>query len=315
VALSSLTGGVLPSLIHMTHLRTQLLMSFVSGLMLGIAILHMLPHSIEILGSPSRSAYFTLGGMIGMFLLLRAFHSHSHASGVTELPTQSLPADAHGECLAHTDDNGHSHSGHSHSHAESASKAPSMNWLGMLFGLGLHTMMDGVALAASVAAEADHGPWLGLAGIGTFLAVALHKPLDAFSIGSVMRKGGWSTRGRTMANACFALACPTGALLFWLGATQLASSGSTFVGCGLAVSAGFFICIALADLLPEVHFHDHDRGKLTFALFLGILLAIGIENLPGHEHGIHSHSSGDPHAGHDHSGHDHSGHDHSGHDH
>jgi zinc and cadmium transporter len=315
VALSSLTGGVLPSLIRMTHLRTQLLMSFVSGLMLGIAILHMLPHSIEILGSPSRSAYFTLGGMIGMFLLLRAFHSHSHGSGVAELPTQSLPAEAHGECLAHAGENGHAHSAHTHSHAGSASKAPSINWLGMLFGLGLHTMMDGVALAASVAAEADHGPWLGLAGIGTFLAVALHKPLDAFSIGSVMRKGGWSTRGRSIVNACFALACPTGALLFWLGATQLASSGSTFVGCGLAVSAGFFICIALADLLPEVHFHDHDRGKLTLALFLGILLAIGIENLPGHEHGTHSDATSGAHAGHDHSGHDHSGHDHSGHDH
>ena len=55
------------------------------------------------------------------------------------------------------------------------------------------------------------------------------------------------------------------------------------------MSAGFFICIALADLLPEVHFHDHDRGKLTLALFLGVLLAIGIENLPGHKHGGHNH--------------------------
>ena len=40
--------------------------------------------------------------------------------------------------------------------------------------------------------------------------------------------------------------------------------------------AGFFVGIALADLLPEVAFHDHDRGKLTLVFLLGILLAYAI---------------------------------------
>ena len=44
----------------------------------------------------------------------------------------------------------------------------------------------------------------------------------------------------------------------------------------LAFSAGAFICIALSDLLPEVHFHSHDRGKLTIAFLLGIVIAYGI---------------------------------------
>jgi len=116
------------------------------------------------------------------------------------------------------------------------------------------------------------------------------KPLDAFSIGSVMRRIGWSLRERSTVNLCFSLACPTGALLRWVGATQLDTASNLVVGSGLKVSAGFFICIALADLLPEVHFHDHDRGKLTLALFLGVLLASGIENLPGHQHGDQDHS-------------------------
>ena len=55
----------------------------------------------------------------------------------------------------------------------------------------------------------------------------------------------------------------------------------------LAVSAGFFICISLSDLLPEVSFHQHDRGKLTLSLLLGIALAFAVENLPGHSH-VHS---------------------------
>ena len=45
------------------------------------------------------------------------------------------------------------------------------------------------------------------------------------------------------------------------------------IGCALAFAAGVFLCIALADLLPEVAFHAHDRFRLTLALFLGIALA------------------------------------------
>jgi zinc and cadmium transporter len=158
----------------------------------------------------------------------------------------------------------------------------------MLFGLGLHTLMDGVALAASVAAEASHGPWLGLAGIGTFLAVVLHKPLDAFSITTVMKRGGWTAAQQNLVNLTFSLCCPLGAILFYFGVTQLGQDG-TILGWGLALSAGFFICISLSDLLPEVAFHDHDRGKLTAALLLGVALAVGIENLPGHRHAAEQH--------------------------
>ena len=32
-------------------------------------------------------------------------------------------------------------------------------------------------------------------------------------------------------------------------------------------------CIALSDLLPEIHFHRHDRGKLIVSLLVGISLA------------------------------------------
>jgi len=34
-----------------------------------------------------------------------------------------------------------------------------------------------------------------------------------------------------------------------------------------------FLCIALSDLLPDIHFHSHDRGKLIVPLLVGISLA------------------------------------------
>lgn len=299
IVAASVGGGWLPTLVRMTHLRTQLLMSFVAGLMLGIATLHLLPHSFEWIESKSQVGASMLVGVLLMFVLLRVFHVHAHGEvpvaidapqtrgGGADLPIASAgpaPESGHGGCS-----HGGSHHDHDHAHHRS------LNWVGMFFGLGLHTVMDGVALGASVAADAGHGAWLGLAGLGTFLAVALHKPLDAFAIGSVMASGGWSPTQRALVNLAFSLCCPLGAAVFYLGVMHW-GLGEQVLGYGLALSAGFFVCIALADLLPEVQFHDHDRFKLTTALALGILLAIGIESLPGHSHDHPDHEHEHEHA-------------------
>jgi zinc and cadmium transporter len=96
------------------------------------------------------------------------------------------------------------------------------------------------------------------------------------SIVTVMAAGGWSRRAQTSANLVFALMCPLGALLFFFGADAVVDSRNYLVAAALAFSAGAFICIALSDLLPEVHFHSHDRTKLTLAFLLGLVLAYAI---------------------------------------
>ncbi len=290
VSLASLAGGRLSLLIRMTHLRTQLLMSGVGGLMLGIAMLHMWPHSGDLLGSQAKAGVGALIGLIVMFLLIRLFHTHDHSIPVTE-DAPSEPCEAEDSCI-HSHNHAHGHV-HNCEHGDHAHGDPrGLSWVGLFFGLALHTLVDGVALASSVMAS-SHGVWMGLAGLGTFLAVALHKPLDAFAITSVMDKQRWSASSQATANFAFSLACPAGALAFFF-LTRNFSVGSTeFLGWGLAISAGFFIGIALADLLPEVAFHDHDRGKLTFALLFGVALAVAIENLPGHSHQLDNSPSPD----------------------
>ena len=259
-------------------------------------------------------------GLTTMFLMIRLFHTHDHGVPVTD-----EDATVATETETAKPDLKHEH-GHHCNHAHHPSDAKGISWAGLFLGLLLHTLVDGIALASSVIADASHGAWLGLAGLGTFLAVLLHKPLDAFAITSVMQKQHWPPAAQNAANFAFSLACPAGAIAFYFGTTTFASD-STLLGWGLAISAGFFIGIALADLLPEVAFHDHDRGKLTFAFLLGIAIAVGIENLPGHDHASHGHDDqhgghdhhaefhGPNHKGHVHQGHDHQGHDHQGHDH
>ena len=163
--------------------------------------------------------------------------------------------------------------------------AHQLSWLGITLGLSLHTLIDGMALAASVQAESTFRNVTLISGLGTFLAIMLHKPLDAVSITSLMAGAGWSTRSRFLVSIIFSTMCPIGALLFRFGISLFGEYQDEFVSASLAFSAGVFLCISLSDLLPEMEFHAHNRVRLTAALLAGILLAYGITFLePGHLH-------------------------------
>jgi zinc and cadmium transporter len=268
----------------------QLMMSFVGGLMLGVAVLHLLPHSVAEQGSIDRAAGWLLGGLLTMFLLIRVFHVHAHEHGdVGDV------VDAHRHAHDHEHGVACDH-GHHHEHPP-AKGSHAFSWLGLALGLSLHTLIDGLALGAAVAAEAHGQHGFALFGFGTFLAVALHKPLDALSITSLMAAGGWKKNDIRLANAIFALMCPLGAIAFFIGLAGLFAEQHAVVGSALAFAAGVFLCISLADLLPEVAFHTHDRVRLTLVLLAGIALAWAI----GFLEPAHTHSHPEPH-GHQHSG-------------
>jgi zinc and cadmium transporter len=293
IVVASVFGGVATSAIRITHTRLQLLVSFVGGLMLGVGILHQWPHAAALLmeANPAFALNWTAGwlmaGLLAMFYLLRTFHFHHHEP-FEGAGTQSMPAVHHHD---HSHDHGHHH--HDHDHDRDGHGPPGIHgvsWAGVTFGLCLHTILDGVALASAVQADTvnAHGGGGILAGFGTFLGIALHKPLDSLSITSLMLAGGWSARSRHIVNFSYALMCPLGAILFMVGLNAVAGPGqeALIASAALAFSAGVFISIALSDLLPEVQFHSHDRLKLSAALLLGAFVAwaIGFAE-PKHAHG------------------------------
>jgi zinc and cadmium transporter len=167
--------------------------------------------------------------------------------------------------------------------------------MGVFLGLGIHTLIDGMALAASVQVDAAHGE-TGLLGFGTFLAILLHKPLDTVPISILMRARQQSSRLTHIVNAAFAVLCPAGVAMFFLGFEKFSGHQSAIVGCALAFSAGVFLCISLSDLLPELEFHAHDRLKLSIALLIGVAAAYAI----GYVEPEHAHSHTEAH-GHQHS--------------
>ena len=291
IASASLLGGKLTALVQLTHTRTQLIMSFVAGLMLGVACYHLLPHAISTIGSAGavdQAVWWLMVGLLLMFVLLRTFHFHQHEhAGEAEHD--------HGHHHDHSDD-GHAHeTAHSHQHDAATSKpargAHPLSWVGVAAGLTLHTLIDGIALGAAIQAD-DTMSASGLISLGVFIAIVLHKPLDAMSITSLMHASHYSTRAIAVVNTGFSLMCPLGALLFFWGAGLMGAHQPMLVGSALAFSAGVFLCISLSDLLPEVQFHSHDSFKLTVALILGVALAYGIRYLePEHVHEEHQQQS------------------------
>lgn len=282
VGVASLGGGWLPSLLKLNHKRMQILMSFLGGMMMGVAILHLMPHAAAEAKSFDIAAIATMIGLLGTMLMIRWFHFHQH-----ELPEDATKA--HGS----NHDCGHDHdhdATHDHPATDECAESPltsRFGWLGVCIGLSVHAMMDGVALGASVSGHA-HDATLGFVGFGTFLAIALHKPLDSLSITSLMTAAGFTGFSRVAVNVVYALLCPIGAVACFFGVQGLGEDQSIVLGWALGLSAGIFLCIALVDVLPEVQFHRHDRGILSTALVLGVLTAwaIGLVE-PPHDHGGH----------------------------
>lgn len=264
VVAASLAGGSIPTALRLTHTRRQVLLSFVGGFMLSVAILHLLPHASSHVGSVDTVARWCLFGLVLTFGLLRVFHLHT--------PTIEAAIDPdRPHAHLHETDHAHAHDLHGHAgHVSSSGKS----WIGLALGFAFHSLLDGVALGAGVLAEWSGGGSATFLGFGTFAAIALHKPLDALVVTSVIRSQGWSRRAGQLVNAALALACPIGAWLFYLGVMGNPTGHNLIVGSTLALTAGVFICISLSDILPEVRFHSHDRLVLSAALLAGVLLAL-----------------------------------------
>ena len=262
---AALAGGALPTLFKLSHARLQIAISFVAGLMLGLSLLGLLPHAMGELHSAHLATGWLLGGFLLMFFLQRflPFHHHDVPEGS---PEESC----------------------SHSHSLAEQSARGLSWMGVAIGLSLHSIFDGLAMAAAVASDTHgHG---GALSLGTALAVILHKPFGALAIITLMAASGATRKSRHLVNLAFALVTPLGALLFYFGAGAWAHEHPAWLGYALAFCAGTFLCIACADLLPELQFHSHDRFKLSLALLAGLAVAVAITRF-GHTDHEHSHES------------------------
>jgi ZIP family zinc transporter/zinc and cadmium transporter len=121
----------------------------------------------------------------------------------------------------------------------------------------LHSLLDGVALGAGLII-----PQLGPV---VLLAVLIHKMPDGISISSILLSAGWKRRTVGTLNLLFSLTTPLGALIAYFFLSTLTAEG---VAVAIGISAGTFLAIATADILPQVH-RIEERNPMTLLFLLG----------------------------------------------
>jgi zinc and cadmium transporter len=255
ILVGALAGGALPLLGRMR--RSDALLSFSAGVMLGAAFLHMLPEAVE--GAGLSALPFVLVGFLFLFLLERFVLVHVCAEPG---PTPAALAHPHGT------------PGHVHVEGDATGCEVHTMGLAAFVGLSLHTIVDGFALGAASTDAA--------LGFLVFVAILAHKIPSSFSLSAILRAEGYS-RARALAmNGVFALMVPLGAALYVVvrGFVQ----APAFTSFALAASAGTFLHLAFSDLLPELHRRGGSKLKLSAALVGGVA-AMWALRLVNHGHG------------------------------
>ena len=218
-AAGDLAGAVVVTTMHRRGgARLRYFVAAGAGFMLAAAFVRMLPESAHV----EHAFLFVLVGYFGVHLFEHTVAPHFHFGEETH----------HAELLR-----------------------PSAGYLAVL-GLGVHTLFDGVAIAAGFMIGTTLGVLL-------FLAVLVHKLPEGFTVASIMLASGHS-RGRALGAAGLLSA------LTVVGALATAFVARHHVGYALALSAGVTIYVAASDLIPEV---NREGGPaLGWTVFGGLLL-------------------------------------------
>lgn len=234
IVVVTLGSGAIPLLIQARGRRTEVLLSFSAGVMLGAAFFQMIPEAIH-LGDLKALSCVLLGALI-MFLLERFVIAH-----ICEEPEEGCEV---------------------HDHAS----------LGIVafLGLSIHTLFDGVALGSSLTAGI---------GASVFIAIIAHKIPSSLALGSILVHAGYRRRTILLLLFAFALTIPLGSGLYFL--VDRLIRGEGFTAWVLAFSAGTFLYLALADLLPQVHKKAGLRWQTLAALFVGVLAMYALRFLDG----------------------------------
>ena len=181
---------------------------------------------------------------------------------------------------------------------------------GWLFVIGdvFHNLIDGISLGGAFLLGRDTGL------LATFALISHDIPLEVGEFGNQLRVG-FTKKQTIFRNIVSGSTTIVGALLTY----QLGGELDLPMGYLYGGIAGFFIYIALSDIVPTIHSSEKARyglqtGFLLFGLiFGGTVSALAHEYIDvGHNHGEHGH-----HDDHDEEGHhdedDHDDHDEEGH--
>ena len=230
-SLSTLLGGW--GVVRFLQGRAQfmrLLSGVAAGYLLSVTLVRIIPESLEAKGGET-NALWVLGGYLLVHVMEHGITLHFHYGEETH--TEGSP----------------------------------LSGVMALVGLSLHSLMDGVAIAAALSIK-------GNLGLLVTLGILFHRIPEGGTIASIFLVRGFGSRGALLAAATLALAALVG------------SAGQTLLqlptGPILGLTAGLTLYVASSDLLPEVQKVSGFRG--TIALLSGVGFFLVSSRLLPHQH-------------------------------
>ena len=182
ILIATLVGGVVSVLLAaaltapMLAVLVRHLVSLSTGVLLGTALLHVLPEAFESHASPHALFLTLLGGLLFFFLLEKAeLYRHGHH---------------------------HEHDDHHHHHGFDKEQAGRGGW-SVLVGDSIHNFCDGVLIAAAFLVDPD-------VGLFTALAIILHEIPQEVGDYIVLINAGFSKRKALFYNALSGMAAVLG---------------------------------------------------------------------------------------------------------
>ena len=237
IVLATAAGGVLSVFIAASLTLAVLgrivksLVSLSAGVLLGTALLHVLPEAFESKAAPQALFATLLAGLLFFWLLEK-----------TEL---------------YRHDHHHEGDGHEHHHPFDAQQAGRGGY-SVLVGDTVHNFCDGVIIAAAFLAD----PKLGLI---TALAIMAHEIPQEVGDYIVLLNAGFSRGRALMFNAMSGLAAVVGGVA----AYYLVGPWAALLPYLLVVAASSFVYVAVADLLPQLQQRLSWRETLAQVAWLG----------------------------------------------
>ena len=248
IVVAALSGGVVATLAAAFTLRLgaawiSRLVSFAVGALLGAVFLELLPHALE-QGDAPHVMLTVLIGLLAFFLLEKLVlwrHAHGH--------------DAHADDAEESE---HDHALHGHAHIDGGRPG-----LMILIGNAVHSLCDGVVIAAAFLA--DHA-----LGVATTLAIVAHAVPQQVGDFAVLVHSGFARSKAFAYNIVAGLATLVGALAAYFALGSMTAWLPTV----LAIAASSLLYVAVADLIPSLHRRAEPLETAKQSLAIGLGLAV-----------------------------------------
>lgn len=246
IVLATLVGGLLSVLIaasltvNMLGRVVKSLVSFSAGVLLGTALLQILPEAFESHASPHSLFVTLLAGLMFFFLLEKAeLYRHGHH---------------------------HEGDGHHHHHDFDMQQAGRGGW-SVLLGDSIHNFCDGILIAAAFLTDLRLGTV-------TALAIIAHEIPQEVGDYIVLLNAGLSRRRALLYNAVSGLAAVAGGVVGYL----VVGPWEALFPYLLVIASSSFVYVAVADLIPQLQrplpLKDTASQLVWLALGLGVVVVI-----------------------------------------